>query len=152
MELRIEVFGEQQASRELLRFSQRVDDMSPAFEAVADEFLRLEHAQFATEGGYASGGWRPLAPSTVARKARLRLDPRILHATLRLRRSLTERGPDHVRRIGPSELFVGSRVPYGVYHQHGTHRMPRRRPVEFTERDKANMVRVIQRFIVHGET
>lgn len=152
MRLEIETFGEKQFSRELLRFDERGRDMRPAFEKIADDFLDVEEHQFSTEGGY-SGGWAGLAPSTVAYKARHNLDPRILHATLRLRRSLTEAsGPDVIRDIRADEMTVGSKVGYGAFHQSGTYSMPRRRPVDLPDRTKDSWVKILQRFLVEGET
>lgn len=154
MRLTIEVYGDTQIDRELLRFDQRGRDMRPALTAIADEFLALENRQFASQGLYASGGWAPLRSATIARKARLGLDPRILHATLRLRRSLTQRGgTDAIRKITADELQVGSKVAYGVHHQHGAPRasLPRRRPVELRESDRRNMMKIIQRYLIEGD-
>lgn len=152
--LNLDVFGDQQISRELLRFAKRGTDMSPAFKIIADDFLDIEKRQFTSAGRYGSGGWRPLAPSTVAYKARRGLDPRILHATLRLRKSLTQRsGPDVIRKISNDEMFVGTRVKYARHHQHGAPRanLPQRRPVELPDRDRKNWMKILQRFLVEGE-
>src|SRR5205807_5567870 len=85
---------------------------------------------FRSQGG--SDRWAPLAASTVAYKARHGLDPRILHATLRLRKSLTTfDGEDHIFEITEDEMMVGSRTPYGIFHQsrRPRTRLPRRPPV-----------------------
>lgn len=154
--LSLDVFGDQQLDRELLRYQQRGEDLSPAFEAVADFFLDVERRQFDTQGGYASGGWAPLAESTIRNKMRLNLDLRILHATLRLRESLTNRfDADHIRDIRADEMFVGTGVDYAAYHQGDRtflSRTPRRRPVEFRAADRSQMVKIVQRHIETGET
>lgn len=148
----IEVFGDKQTSRELLRFSERPANMRPVFWKIADEFRNIERNQFQSQGG-ASRGWRPLQPATVSAKARAGLDPRILHATLRLRKSLTHRGRDHIRKFRDDEMFVGSKVPYGVHHQFGAPggNLPRRRPVDLMERDRKDFVRRMQLWILKGE-
>jgi Phage virion morphogenesis family len=113
-----EISGDKQIERELLRFAERADDMMPAFEKLYDSFLGLERRQFDTQGRSGSGGWAPLKPRTVAAKARHDLDPRIMRATERLRRSLTNRtSPDAIKQIGPDSFFFGTRVPYAGYHQ-----------------------------------
>jgi phage gpG-like protein len=152
--LELDVFGDKQVARELLRLGDRAADARPAWNAIIDRLLLLEREQFDSEGGRASGGWKPLAPSTVADKARRDLDPRILHATGRLRDSLTRRtGGDAVRESHPNEMRFGTDVPYARYHQQGTGRMPRRREIELTETDRHQMfVQVLQRFLVTGET
>lgn len=155
-ELQLTTFGEVTLHRELVRTSMRAQDMSPVLHTLADDFLNVERYQFASEGKL-SGGWAPLAPSTVAHKAARGLDPRRLHATLALVHSLTRKAdPHHVRRISPDEMFVGSSVvsekgfPYPVAHQHGTGRIPRRRVVEFSETRKRIWMKRLQRYIVEG--
>lgn len=149
MRLLFEVDGDVQIERTLLRMAGRTDDMSDGLQLVADSFLHAEERQFASQGGYASGGWKPLAPSTLIRKARAGLDSRILHATGDLRASLTRRGGDHIQIVTPSSLVFGSSVPYGKFHQLGQG-VPRRRPVELTEGDRRESIRILQRAIVEG--
>lgn len=149
MRLELDVFGDTQLSRDLLRFGERAADASPAFRQIADDLRDIERRQFASEGGFASAGWDPLAPSTIARKALLGLDPRILRATGALEASLTNRGDDaHVEMIGTQELIFGTDVDYAKFHQKGTSRMPRRRPIELRETDRRDIVRTLQRHLV----
>lgn len=157
MQITIDVFGDVQVSRNLMRFRDRAMNMIPAFQIEADLFLRHESKQFDSQGAYASGGWAPLAASTIARKARLGQDPRILHATLAMRRSLTVKGaPGQIRRIRRDSMEVGTSVkspkgfPYPAVHQRGGGHVPRRRPVEFRESDKREMIRRIQHYLVYG--
>lgn len=155
----IEAFGEAQVSRELLGLSIRGDDPTPVFAAVRERFFQLEEKQFDSQGAEgAAGTWAPLAPSTVASKAAAGMDPRILHATLTLRDSLTKESSEYARyeRMGNAyyhELFIGSAVPYGVYHQstQPRHKLPRRPPVSIPEPEKVEWLKMIQRFIVTGE-
>lgn len=147
MRITIEILGDTVLDRELLRFTERLGDLTPAFEAIADDFLAIEERQFASEGG---GNWRPLAASTLERKARLGLDHRILHATHRLRNSLTQKGnAEAIRRITADEALLGTSVPYAFFHQQGAG-VPRRRPVELSEADKRRWVRSIQSWLVGG--
>lgn len=151
----MEVFGDVQLNRTLLRASERSRNLSPVFSDLANDFLKIERQQFDTQGGF-SGGWKPLAESTIARKAALGLDPRILHATLALQRSLTQPGaPGFVRQISRSSMFVGSDVkskdgfPYPAVHQNPqSSRLPQRRPVELDEAHRRSWMKRIQQFIV----
>jgi phage gpG-like protein len=127
--------------------------MRPAFNEVHERFLKLEKRQFDTQGAATGERWAPLAPSTRAYKAAHGLDPRILHATLRLRRSLTQSGDsDHVYHVSPDEALMASSVPYGMYHQSraARTRLPRRPPVVIPDRDKQDWMKVLQRHIVGG--
>lgn len=153
MRLSLDVFGDVQVDRELLRFADRAVDARPAWDAIMHQLGVLEREQFDSQGARASGGWAPLAPSTVADKARRGLDPRILHATGKLRASLTEpAGPDAIRESLPNAMRYGTSVPYARFHQQGTGRTPQRREIELTATDRHRMfVQTMQRFLVTGE-
>jgi phage gpG-like protein len=148
LELRIESFGDVQLSRRMLRFGENVGDLSPAFRQIVDDFAKLGFDQFASEGRKASGGWAPLAASTIARKGH----DTILSATGDLETSLTGTQDGGLRRvhITDDEMEYLSLVPYAGYHQTGTARMPRRRPFELRARDRASVVKRLQRHIVEG--
>ncbi len=148
MLVELDVFGDTQLKRRLLRFADGATDASPAFQTIADDLRDLERRQFASQGSSASAGWAPLAPSTVTRKARLGLDPRILHATGRLRASLEGHGAGHLEIVQPHQLVFGTTVPYARHHQHGTEIMPRRRPIELREQDRRQVVRTLQRHLM----
>lgn len=159
MQLYLEVFGDVQLARELLRFGERAEDMSPAFEQIADDFLQIQEFQFDSQGGMFSGGWAALAPSTIESKRRQGLDPRILHATLALRNSLTNKNdPNHVRRITPDTMEVGTSVtspsgfPYPAAHQNPKQGQKQRRPIELDEDISSDWVKVLQEYLVQFET
>lgn len=149
-----EVAGEKQVSRELLRFGSHASDARPVFHKLHEKFLRIETAQFRTEGGRSSGGWAPLKDSTIASKAAKGLDPRILHATLALSKSLTKMGDkNQVVLITDQFMVFGSNLEYLAPHQLGApgSNLPRRRPLEFTKNDRVEIMRTIQKYIVTGK-
>lgn len=152
MRLVFEIAGDKQIERELLDVGSRAVNAAPAFSAIGRLFIDETRAQFESEGGHASGGWTPLKQSTLRAKRSKGQDPRILHGTLALERSLTDTGdPNMVLEVGPGEIVYGSQLPYARFHQTGTRRMPRRRPVEFTEDTRQQAVRILLRFIREGE-
>ncbi|NUZ08940.1 phage virion morphogenesis protein [Piscinibacter koreensis] len=63
--------------------------------------------------------WAPLAPSTIARKLKKGQTTRILEATGLMQQSLGY-------SAGQDWVEVGVSEPYGIYHETGTRRMPRR--------------------------
>lgn len=146
--VRFSFYGEAQVDRTLERLT-AVEDMRPAWEALADRFVALEKRQFATEGLF-SGGWAPLSPRYAAWKSRHFPGKPILRRTDDLFNSLTRR-PLGVERIEPDVMVIGSDVSYGKHHQTGTPRMPRRRPVELTEAERREWVRTIQKYIITGK-
>lgn len=148
MRMIVDVFGDKQLDRQMLKYQTLMGDLAPAFEVLAEDFLAINTRQFDSEGGN-SGHWAPLAPSTV--KKRGAAHP-ILNEHGDLRASLTKAdAKGAVRTVEPHELFVGTDIDYAQYHQTGTSRMPRRRPVEFTGADRNRWVKTLQRFIETGE-
>lgn len=145
--------GEVLLSRELMRFSDSMARPRLIFDVVADELREITHKQFDTEGRHASGGWKPLADSTVAYKRRRGLDPHILRATNRLMTSLTRKGdPEQILRPSSDSLVFGSTVHYGVFHQSSAprKRLPFRPPLALTAADRREMVKRCQRAIIEG--
>lgn len=112
----------------------------------------MEKEQFDSQGKYASGGWPALKQATEDAKASAGLDPRILHATLALRRSLTESSDQNqLKTITDSLLIFGSRLEYAVFHQFGTVKMDQRRPVEIRLDHRKNIMKKLQRWVVKGK-
>ncbi len=96
----------------LKRIGGRAGSVLPVADQVHALLMRAIDYQYG-RGGPAVGGWKPDAPSTVARKIRLGLDPRVMHETGRLRASLTNKDhPDHVFRATRSGLVISTKVPY----------------------------------------
>jgi hypothetical protein len=147
----IEVFGDKQISRHLLRFGERAVRATPLWNSLYRDLQNIERIQFLTEGAHGSGSWAPLAPSTVADKEKRGLPPWILRASEVLFNSLTGRGAlGQIREIGPDFMRFGSEIPYGIYHQHGTVHMPMRKVIDITELERVAIVKKIQMFLVRG--
>ena len=144
MDLRIDSLGEEIVSRSLLRLAGRAGDLEPAMESIVRQIRDGEERQFDTQGGYGSGGWPALAESTKAFKARNNLDPRILHATGELRRSLTSDSAGGFAVTRSDGLDFGTTVPYAKFHQAGGPNLPQRRPAQFPEQDRRQWVKTIQ--------
>jgi phage gpG-like protein len=157
MRLELNVLGDQQLNRELLRFADRAVDARPLWNHLILQLLALEEEQFKDGGKRASGGWLELADSTKERKA-ASSDPTVranaevtLKATEALYHSVTDvHGDDAVRLSEPDMMIFGTTIPYARFHQLGEG-VPQRRFLELTEHDRADMfVRGAQRFLVTG--
>lgn len=146
MRLLFDVYGEEEAAYELLRFADRMLDIRPALTKVAADAREQTAQRFEDEGP----GWAPLAESTLARKAALGQPSAILQAEGDLLRSLTALGGDHVEVVADDSLLMATRDPKADYHQKGTSRMPARPIVDFSETQRRDHIRTIQRFIVEG--
>lgn len=142
------IHGETQIDRTLARFADNVGDASPVWNTLADRFASIERRQFASQGGYGSGGWVALSPRYAAWKQRVAPGKPILELTGALKDSLTRR-PFGVEVIEPGFMVLGSGIEYGEFHQRGDG-VPVRRPVELPESERRTWVNLIQRFIVTG--
>lgn len=150
MRFALETLGVQTMDRELVSMSGRIGNMTEAMDDVFALLFRIERKQFDSQGGYGSGGWAALAPSTVARKRRLGLDPRILRETGALFKSVTGKASTNVALPKKDGLVFGTTIEYGRFHQLGTSRMPARPVVELPESDKREIIKIVQRHIVEG--
>jgi phage gpG-like protein len=103
---------------------QDVADQAPALARVADDFREMMARQFASEGRAEGTPWPELSPATLRRQ---RARTPILYKTGALLRSLAEPGAaGHVEELEGYSLTLGSRLPYALYHQTGTRRLPAR--------------------------
>jgi phage gpG-like protein len=140
----VEVDGEKAVERKLLRLGQ-APDLRPIAGELRTYLFGVEREQFDTEGHSGSGGWAPLKPSTVARKAALGRDPRILRSTELLYRSLTSAGSlDAVFSVTSDTMVFGTRDPVAKFHHRGTRRMPQRKVIDLAERNRRALVKIIQ--------
>jgi phage gpG-like protein len=149
VKLYINLAGDVQLSRTLLRFSDRMRDMRPAFNAIADDLADSLRRNFNTQGTYGGAKWSPLSPKYRVWKAKNYPGRPVLVRTGALRADLTKR-PFGVEKITAQSMDVGTALPYFKYHQHGTPRMPRRRQ-ELNEATRRRMVKTAQRFIMTGQ-
>lgn len=99
----------------------RAQDVSPAWEALLTWFSEQNFAQFLGRGARYHTPWKPLAPSTVAEKARKGFPRDPLIRTGRLVHSITLRPLGH-EHITSREVSAGTNVPYAKFHQFGAPR------------------------------
>lgn len=142
-------YGDQQIDRTLADIDDRVTDLRPLWDTLADRFAALEQRQFSSEGAYGSGGWTALSPRYAVWKARHYPGKTILRRTDELYASLTER-PLGIEIIEARFAVFGSDVPHGGYHQKGDG-VPQRRPVELPETERIEWARAAQRFLMTGD-
>jgi phage gpG-like protein len=144
-----EVDGVRQLDRVLTRFGERASDMSPVFKEIAADFRRMEAEQFSSEGSRSGSPWAQLSPDYAAWKAKNFPGKAILQLSGLLLESLTGNNPYSVEEISKTQMLVGTRVPYGIWHQRGTTRMPARRPIQLTEDDKMRWMKMLQLYLVN---
>lgn len=149
IEIRVSTYGDAQQMSGMIRgVKVAVQNLRPAFPHVVRRLKAQLARHFKAEGGGSpSGRWEPLSPSYAARKQRRFPGRPILEATGLLKESLVGSGTGSIVVYGARSVFVGSAVSYGIYHQTGTGSMPRRAPIEPTDRDVAEWITEIWRHV-----
>lgn len=122
----------------------QVEDLRFAFGEIARDFFKSNQAVFSLKG---NGKYPPLSPAYEERKNRIlgRRVP-ILVFSGRLRDSLTgSPNGDSIVRIGKQALIMGTKVPYGIYHQSDSPRskIPLRKFLFIDDARKMRWVRII---------
>lgn len=153
----IELFGDQQMSREIKRIGERADNLDPAFRSIFDRLMEINAEQLWSQGSRGGSPYDPLAPSTIAAKERAgyRRPGMALFATEDLFEALTSPSSPNNEMIFNGDWAVfrvtGEPGEYGPYHQGGTSRMPARPPFKLTEQDKADFIKEMAFFLFRGE-
>ena len=121
----------QPAEKALANFQASLANQSPALREIAGDFREMIARQFASEGRAEGTPWAARKsvgavhePPTTQRAI---YESPLLVRTGALLRSLTVRGAaGHVERLEAQSLAIGTSLPYALFHQTGTRRMPAR--------------------------
>jgi hypothetical protein len=144
----ISVFGEKIVDRKIARVGSRSLDFAPVFGAMSAELSKVAWEQFATEGERAGHKWAENEPATDAAKAAKGQPLRIFEATGELKDSFRYGDDLHINEITPDYMRWGSDSEHGEFHQPDK---KDRRVFDLTERDKVQLVKMMQYFLVRGE-
>jgi phage gpG-like protein len=125
----VQIVGDKELQAAFVEVERTFGDLKSVFEAVGEEALGDIRHRFDSQGP----GWEPLSASTVKRKG----STRILHDSGNLYASFQKGAAGNVTRINPTGAEFGSSISYGVFHQEGTSRMPRRTIIEVTGEQEA---------------
>ncbi len=141
----LDIHGDRLVTRYFSNVATRALHPRPAYARIGEQMLHAERLLFDSEGAYAGRHWERDEPATLEAKARAGLDPRVLHATRRLRRSLVQRGnPEQIRRSTDRGIEFGTRVPYAKYHERD------RPPIQFGRLQRRQFERTLTRWILDG--
>lgn len=152
---RMDIAGEVQLDRGIARFAEGVSDFTPIWPVIEDEFYAEEKAQFRSEGAEGGDPWQELSPAYAAWKEVHFPGKPILQRSGDLEASLTSGSDVNAVKIeGRKSLTLGSRVPYGIYHQSTAPRtqLPRRPVVNMSAAFKTSVMRLLQGYLVDVAT
>lgn len=119
-------------------------DYSKTLEPFLKVFEGTHAAGFAAEANPVGSKWKPLSPRTVKRKGH----GIILYKTGRLKASLIGATGDSVRAVSHRGLLFGTEVPYSIFHQDGTSRLPQREHVGINDETCQSVVDAIADAVV----
>lgn len=126
-----------------------LSDLRPLWPEVIATFYQLEAEQFDTEGAAGGQRWTPLSPVYEEYKERNFPGQPLLQVSGDLIASLTDpEAAGAILQPREDELIIGTSVPYAIYHQRGTRKMPKRPPLSFSEEQKRRMQKAIQAGLV----
>lgn len=147
------VDGKPEFDRVFRRIDANFSDLTPVWETVRDEFRVIMADQFQSGGAAgASGKWKPLSKKYEAQKINkygtFALLAGVLIASEALYKSLTRETSDSVVEIQKDGIAIGTSLPYAKYHQRGGGRLPQRKIIDFSEKQKTGMMKKIQKTMV----
>lgn len=148
---RLDIAGETQMDRGIVRFSDGVADYRPIWGVIEDDFYALEMDQFKSEGTEGGEKWQALSPAYGGWKEQHFPGKQILERSGDLVRSLTSGSdPNAVKIEERKTLTLGSKIPYAIYHQSPKPRrvLPRRPEIMLTEPFKRSVMHHIQTYLV----
>jgi len=141
LQFHLQIDGKMRMARGLARLAESLADYRPVWPAIEDEFRTLIADQFRTKGEEGGAPWAPLSDPYAHWKAVHDPGRPILQRTGDLYRSLTgAHDSNAVRAAEGKSLTLGSRLPYAIYLQKGTRRMPARKAIQLTETFKQSVV------------
>jgi phage gpG-like protein len=144
------VEGEAEFDREFVRLDATFSDLTPIWPDVRDKFWEIEEQQFDSEGSAGrSGKWKRLSKRYEVQKiARYGAGLKILQATGDLKSSLTGQTSDTIYRTSKDEIMIGTSLPYARHHHQGAGRLPQRKPIDLSERQREGLMKTIQGSLV----
>jgi phage gpG-like protein len=154
--LSLELKGDEAVIRTLTKAAERAKDARPAMRKVRELMEGANRKQFETSGAYLGDSWAPLAPGTLARKARKGQESQTLRATGALEASLSG---GKGRRGGATRTTAraGTSIWYAIFAMSGTKKAghgasaPARPIVGFAKRDRTKAIRVVEKWLTTGE-
>lgn len=153
MNLKLEIDGIEKFNWAFDTLGKTLSDWRPVWPEIEQVFYRIELEQFNSEGARGGQRWQALSPAYRQWKEKHFPGRPILVRTGTLKRSLTvigTTGSESIRESDEMSLTLGSRVPYAIYHQRGTSRMPARPPMQIQRNDMGKIVSRMWRFAERG--
>ena len=147
--LNLNVVGAENTYLLLKDVNMKLTDLRPAWEGIEKLLEKDVNAAFESGGAAIEETWAPLAPSTLKRKPKVCGTIRKLICTGRLWNSLRVSSDGfHISRKEKLLFEFGTSVPYAIYHQAGTRKMPRRKFLMVSPKTMPAIANLLKKYIV----
>ncbi|NEP56008.1 MAG: phage virion morphogenesis protein [Symploca sp. SIO2G7] len=124
----------------LKRYKSRVRNLENPLKGWGNYMQQETERQFATETDPDGVRWAALAPSTLAEKRRKGYPESILTRTGKMRNSV-------LAIADARSILIGVDVPYAIFHQQGTRKMPQRRILGMNDKREQKLRKLIRVWI-----
>ena len=125
-------------------------DFRPVFNTISKDYKKEVNAIFNKQQPRQTDmKWEPLSDKYAQWKEKKYPGMPLLVRTGRLKSSMTKQGADNITLIGKISAVFGSSVPYGIYLDEGTSKMPKRNFSEPSERALFRYKRNVESFLVN---
>lgn len=147
IEFNFNVDGEAQLRRWLDIAADSVDDFSTIFELLAEDFRKTQTEVFKREGANEGlSRWKQLSPGYKKWKDAHYPGKPILTLTGKMKHSLIRRSAtDHIERISPNTLEIGTKDFKAILHQRGTRKLPKRKVIDLSDAQKRRWTQIAHR-------
>jgi phage gpG-like protein len=147
----VQITGEKRVEQKFRSLRRNITDFSVGFRVIAHRFHQVERELFATEGASGGAPWAPLSPAYATWKRKHYPGRTILHLFGPLRKSLTQHpSTGSIEDVSPTQLRMGTRIPYGIRHQKGEGRLPVRKPLVVTPSEMRSWAKILNKSIWSG--
>jgi phage gpG-like protein len=148
-DLLVKVSGNENILANLTGIVARSKDLRIPFNAFRPVWINA--IQEAWDSGGEPVPWPALSPAYAAWKQSAYPGKPIMRLTDRLYDSLTSQTSDTIWFVGPKSMQLGTRVPYFIYHQTGTNKMPARPVLTLPAHAAAALVTMVLNYAAHGK-
>ncbi len=130
--LTIALNGNIKAGARMKKIVSGIDDFRPMWKGIKKDFVSFEKLLFSTQGARGKHGrWKALSPAYRKRKPP---GLGILVLGGNLRDSLTVGNADTISELSsPHFMKLGTKAKTAAWHQNGTSKMPKRRPIDIDD-------------------
>mgnify|MGYP001220145994 CR=1 FL=1 len=145
---RLEIQGRTEFDRAFNRVSGEIRDFTSVWDTVRAWARARLKRQFETEGAAGASRWQALSAKYKEWKEIFYPGARILERSGKMVESLVSGNAETIDRATKNEFDYGTSLPYAAYHQEGAGNLPQRKIFDFTERDRTELTKQMQRPLV----